>query len=755
MPRAPRLKAESSVSLAVAGWVLLHGLSCASNTTERYPDVGPEPFGLRERIVNTRCRLGGRAASLAPYDAERVFPLLPLEKPTQILHHPADPSRVLVLEQTGRIVQFEARADVSVAEPFLDLSARTECCGEQGLLGFAFHPRYAENRALFVYHTASNPRRGVLLRYQTQEGNPLAIDPSSETPLLEVPHPTHNHHGGAMYFDAEGRLLLSIGDGSGALDADNLAQRLDDLHGKLLRIDVDQEEGGRRYAIPPDNPFVGRVGARAEIYALGFRNPWRCDLDRVTGRLLCADVGEARLEEIDFVEPGRNYGWHFREGSTCVEEWGNCAEAFVPPIFEYSHEGGACAVVGGFTYRASAFPELDGGFLYGDFCTGRVSALFWDGERVVENRLVAATGLSLSGFGRDPAGEPYLLHHLGGIFRLRRAVAPDTSDELARTLSATGCFERSSSRRPAPGVIPFDVSSPLWSDGLHKRRFLVLPGVSTFGFREHGAWDVPDDTLLIKEFLLDFEEGNPASRRPIETRFLRKERGAWQGYSYRWNEEGTEAHLLDDTVTAEYVVTRAGTGEPSTFRHTFPSRTDCLRCHTDAARGTLGLSTPQMNRSQEYDGVLANQLRAMEHIGLFGDFLPKRPEALPRLPNPADARAPIEVRARAYLHANCAHCHLPGGPTAAEIDLREEVPLSDTRVCDVAPLRGDLGLSGAAIVRPGRPDESILLRRMAARGPEQMPPLATHLVDAAAVQLVREWILSLTKCPPAAPMQAR
>jgi uncharacterized repeat protein (TIGR03806 family) len=709
--------------------------------------AGDGGFGLTQRIPNTTCRFEGDPAGLPALTAERVFPGLTFTSPVFLTYPPDGTDRIFVVQQRGQIRVFPNRADVATTTTFLDISARVLCCGEEGLLGLAFHPRYSQNRYFYVYYSAASPRRSVISRFEARADDPNRADATTERILLEVPQPFSNHNGGWMGFGPDGYLYIGLGDGGSRDDPNNNGQSLSTLLGKILRIDVDREQSPTvRYSVPADNPFVGVSGARGEIWAYGLRNPWRCGFDRVTQDLWCADVGQDAWEEVDVIVRGGNYGWRRMEGEVCyIPAVADCNAdgSLLLPLTVYSHALG-CSVTGGYVYRGTRLPEIQGAYIYGDYCTGRVWAVRWDGMNVVEERLVAQAGLNISSFGEDRNGELYLVHHGGTLHRLQPSTA--TPGTFPTTLSATGCYANVAQRTPAASAIPYEVVSPLWSDGTEKRRFLFLPGTNNIGYTERGAWDLPDGTVLMKEFLLDMERGNPATRRALETRFLVRRGSAWEGYTYRWNDAETEGLLQGDATTQSYTVTEPG-GSTTTQVHYFPSRSDCLRCHTQAAGGPLGLQTAQMNRDHDYGGVIDNQLRAMEHIGLFGGALPAVPALLPRLPSPSDVAAPAEARARSYLHGNCANCHLPGGPTPSTLDLRFETSLAQTATCNAAPQHGDLGVAGALIVKPGAPSQSVLFLRMSARGTNQMPPLASTIPDPTGTSVVRDWILSLGACP--------
>jgi glucose/arabinose dehydrogenase len=314
--------------------------------------------------------------------------------------------RLFVLEQPGRIRIVEGGK--LVTKPFLDLTGRVLAGGEQGLLGLAFHAGYRTNGRFFVDYTRKPDGATVIAEYHVSSDPDVAL-PSGRT-VLVVPQPFPNHNGGMLAFGPDGRLYVGLGDGGSGGDPGNRAQNRNLLLGKVLRIGVD---GAKPYAIPPDNPFA-RGGGRGEIYALGFRNPWRFSFDRGTGLLYAGDVGQDRVEEVDIVRRGGNYGWRIMEGNLCFSPASGCDRTeLTPPIATYTHAGGRCAIVGGYVYRGRAVPGLAGTYVYGDLCSGEVF-----GRRDGRSAVLLDTGLSITSFGEDEAGELYVTDHAGGIRRL-------------------------------------------------------------------------------------------------------------------------------------------------------------------------------------------------------------------------------------------------------------------------------------------------------------------------------------------------
>lgn len=308
--------------------------------------------------------------------------------------------------------------------------------------------------------------------------------------------------------------------------------------------------------------------------------------------------------------------------------------------------------------------------------------------------------------------------------------APATPEEMPATLGATGCFDPNDLRSALPGLIPYDIIAPLWSDGATKHRYLALPDDETITIDTTGDLDFPIGTVLAKLFQLE-----PA---PVETRlFVRHADGAWAGYSYRFTEDGSDAQLVGPD--ADYRVVGGQEWQ-------FPSRQHCLDCHTEAAGFTLGLELAQLDRDYVYpSGRTANQLTTLTAIGLFAAGSPTN-DVSP-LPDPSDPGAALGDRARAYLHSNCANCHRPNGTREPNVtmDLRFTIALSETGACDVRPNRTDLGITDAKLLAPGDPALSTVSLRMHSLVPSlRMPPVASSVVDGPGTRLVDDWIRALS-----------
>jgi glucose/arabinose dehydrogenase len=343
-----------------------------------------------------------------------------LRSPTNITHAGDNSGRLFVAEQGGRIRI--VRSGVLIDAPFLDISDRVLFDGERGLLGLAFPPGFAYKNHFYVYYTSLSGDN-VLARYSVTADNADAGDAASETILLTLPHRIFaNHNGGQLAFGVlDGYLYIAVGDGGGGGDTLGNAQNLGSLLGKLLRIDV--ESGAIPYAVPPDNPFVHDPQARPEIWAYGLRNPWRFSFDRLNGNLYIADVGQGKYEEIEarwfYSSRGENHGWNRMEGAHCYPvDDGNCStDGLSLPDIEYDHSSGNCSITGGYVYRGGQYPLLQGTYLYGDYCSGRIWGATFDSAW--RTALLLQVGFLISTFGEDQDGNVYIAaHNTGEAFRI-------------------------------------------------------------------------------------------------------------------------------------------------------------------------------------------------------------------------------------------------------------------------------------------------------------------------------------------------
>ena len=385
---------------------------------EPSPTIASPPSPNESRVSPTLPPSTSPLLTDAPPLETLRLELLPTDRdfrePTNLVQ--TQSGRMLVTEQDGKIWAFDpAGPRVPAATELLDITDRVSSRrSEEGLLGLALDP--ADEQRLYVYYSAADPRRSVVSRFMLA-ADQSRVDPDSELVILEVEQPYANHNGGQIAFGPDGYLYIGLGDGGSAGDPLGSGQDTSTLLGSILRIDVSQAAPERRYAIPPDNPFAAG-GGRGEIWAYGLRNPWRFSFDRNTGELWAGDVGQNRWEEIDLIQRGGNYGWNRLEGNHCFGVRDCDPTGTVPPVWEYSLDGQPCSVIGGYVYRGSAIPWLQGAYVYGDFCSGEVFGLRYADGRVVEHQRLVDTRLRIMSFGEDDSGELYLLSQKSGMYRL-------------------------------------------------------------------------------------------------------------------------------------------------------------------------------------------------------------------------------------------------------------------------------------------------------------------------------------------------
>ena len=400
------------------------GLATLVAVLYRFLEIVPLPAG--------QPRVAGLAAEMcSPTDPGfaggiRIEPVAQgLAKPVHAAHANDGSGRLFVAEKAGRIRI--VKDGVLLPEPFLDIRDRvlSEDSGrtgdEQGLLGLAFHPGYAGNGRLFVNYTALEDGRTIVAEYRGGR-DPNSVDRTSGRVILEIGQWCRAHNGGHLQFGPDGYLYIGVGDGACQRDGGGIAQNLGSLRGKVLRLDVDT---GTPYGIPPGNPFVGREGVRPEIFAYGFRNPWRFSFDRCDGRLFLGDVGAEHWEEIDLISSGGNYGWPILEGTHCYPPNAVCdARGLVPPIAEYGHPGfdgdGGNGVVGGHVYRGRRLPQLAGHYLFADFFSTRVWSLTPSPSSPTAwmRRELLRLGFPVSSFGEGEDHELYLVGYHGAVYRM-------------------------------------------------------------------------------------------------------------------------------------------------------------------------------------------------------------------------------------------------------------------------------------------------------------------------------------------------
>ncbi|HZY84688.1 MAG TPA: PQQ-dependent sugar dehydrogenase, partial [Gemmataceae bacterium] len=720
------------------------------------PEGRDRPHGIKERVPWTTSRVSGSPDPPPPYRVERVFPKLTFKNPTLITSAPGT-DRLFVGEQAGKLYSFRPAPEPAKADLFLDLTTELKSWDTKGkvrgidaVYGLTFHPRFAQNRYCYVCYVLAAkdgsqlPEGTRVSRFRVTDADPPRCDPKSEQILLTWLAGGHN--GGCLKFGPDGCLYISTGDAANPNPPDALdtGQDVSDLLSSILRIDVDRADAGKKYAVPKDNPFVKTPGARPEIWAYGFRNPWKMSFDRQTGDLWVGDVGWELWEMVYRVKRGGNYGWSVMEGRQQVRPGAKRGPTpILPPTLDFPHTE-AASITGGFVYRGKRLKELAGSYVCGDWVTGRLWGTRFDGDRVVSHREIAQSPLHIVAFGEDNAGELYFMSYAdaGAVHRLvPNEAAKAATTKFPRRLSETGLFASVKDHMPAAGVVPFAVRAGQWADHATSERLVALPGRSTV--RVYDRWVpipggffsaqvyFPKDGVLARTFTLETERGNPRSRRRLETQVLHFDGSNWHGYSYRWNDAQTDADLVP-AAGADLTLTVADKEAPGGKRRQtwhFPGRAECMQCHNPWAGHALAFTPAQLDRDFDYGGTADNQLRALRHAGIItpvrapGNEGPPPPP--PPLADPYDRSAGLDERARSYLHVNCSHCHQFGAGGTALIDLRRDRSLKDTNALEARPVQGTFDIPGAQILTPGDPYRSVLYYRMAKLGRGRMPHIGS------------------------------
>lgn len=690
----------------------------------------------------TSSRVRGAPEPPKPFVAEQVFAGIELSNVLDMVAVPGLDQWVFV-QNEGRILVVANDLRTTQTEVALDMKASHPACDH--VYAVAFHPKFATNRQVFITYTNGDKLEdgSRLARFKVVQDRPLRIDPASEEILLTWLSGGHN--GAAIQFGPDGCLYLSTGDAEVPNPPDPRAtgQNLDDLLSCILRVDVDRHDEGRKYAIPPDNPFIATPGARPEIWAYGFRNPWKMSFDMRSGRLWCGDVGWQQWENVFLVTRGGNYGWSATEGNNVILPERRGRTPISPPIVTHGREE-AASVTGGYVYHGTRLPELQGAYIYGDYETGNIWALWHDGRHITRHEQIATAPLKIVTFGQGEDHELYFVHYgrPASVYRLARNPRAGEPSHFPRRLSETGLFSDVARQAPAPGVHRYGVRAAMWADGARGERFIALPSgavqtkltLNREGRPTSARFIWPADAVLAKTLSVELERGNPASVQRIETQMLHFDGDTWAAYSYRWNEDGTDADLVGVNGD-ERPLELTGGGFPGgrhRYNWRFHSRAECLRCHNMWNGFAI---SPQAQQLNETDA------RVLMSLGLLDQDHPRSSEA--RLVDPYDEQQSSDTRARSWLHANCAHCHRIHGGGSVPLTVNIEVPAGEMHALDERPMRGDFGMRDARVIMPGNPWRSVLLHRIATSGPEHMPVVGARDVDEAGLALLARWVESL------------
>lgn len=678
-------------------------------------------------------RLFGSPAPPAPYRVTPVFTQVNWKAPMYIAQAPDRDELLVVLqggeaERPSRIVSIHNQVDARETTTFVEMPGRM-------IYACAFHPDFAQNRFAYVFSNGPTPdpkRVNRISRFVVSRADPPTCDPASELAIIEWP--SAGHDGGDLLFGLDRMLYIATGDGTSDSDTNNTGQDLSDLLGAVLRIDVDHPAAGKNYSVPADNPFIGIGEARPEIWAYGLRNPWRMTIDPASGDIWVGNNGQDLWETAHLVHRGDNYGWSVYEGShPFYLQRRRGPTPVVAPTIEHSHADFR-SLTGGVVYRGRQLPELDGAYIYGDYSTGKIwGARHCEGQ-IAWARELADTSLQIAAFGVDRLGNLLVVDHGGGLYRLEPNPPSAPTAQFPTRLSETGLFVSTAEQAPAPGVVAYAVNAPAWTDGATARRWLALPDGCQITYSSSRGWSIDDGAVVAQTWEL--------GARRVETRILIKQQSEWAGYSYRWNAAQTDAELVPAAGADERIEGRIdGDAEQRAWR--FPSRTECMTCHSRAANYVLALTESQLNRDAEPEsGLTGNQLQALTGLGVFRGELPKPAVELARLENPYHSESSLEARVRSYLHVNCSSCHVAAGGGNAQMELEHLTPLESTRLIEQRPQHDTFGIDNAMLVAPGHPEHSVW-RGCRAVDAVKCPPLVSNQVDEQAVSLFQQWIVTL------------
>jgi putative heme-binding domain-containing protein len=703
-----------------------------------------------ERLPWTTSQVQGTPEPPSAYRIERAFPNLTFAAPLDFVRLPGT-KRSIVVEQRGRL--FTIPDDENCAQPDLLADLKTFDREVVECYGVACHPRFTENRQLFVwvnFDLHGKPTRDDatrIIRFHVSSEDPPHLEIESAQPIFSWLGGGHN--GVNLRFGPDGMLYISTGDAASPDPPDALGtgQNIGDLLSSVLRIDVDHADAGKPYAIPKDNPFVHQPGARGEVWAYGFRNPWRLSFDANSGALWVGDVGWELWEMIYRVERGGNYGWSITEGGRqdVRPDRPRGPTPILPPAWAHPHEE-AASITGGEVYHGKKFPELEGQFIYGDWQVGTFWSLRQKPDGTFENRELCRSTLLPGGFGTTADGELIVCDQGGGaLWRFARNPDAGTQTKFPRKLSATGIFRDVAKQIPAQGVYKYEVNLPRWADHAVGERWVAFPGTEQMtlakkelGVMPAGRWVFPRDAVLVKTYTIETTVGDASTRRRIETQLLHYDGQQWAAYSYRWNDAQTDAELIDargsESVLAINDPAAPGGVRQQTWRYF--SRAECLRCHNLWDNFAPGFSPVQLDCANP-DGR-EPQLNRLIRLGLAA---PPPQKSV----NPYAHEQSLEARARLYLHSNCSTCHRFGGGGSVPTFMNIETPIAEAKLLGTKPVQGDLGLTDARVIAPGDPARSALLYRMTTSGRGHMPYLGGKLVDDSGVLLLRDWIASMTR----------
>lgn len=751
-----RMKSHTALTLSLCSClVVCLGFSLLTSCTPGNDAARPTAQAETAAKPWTTSRVRGTSEPPLPYKLVEAFGGVSFYNPTFIVPMPGT-DRYLVGELCGRIYSIRKNAPNEEPELVIDLwedspdrppvprrgqpQARTDApLPSEQIYDLAFHPDFENNRQVFISYLFTR-RDGEktfpvwLGRFEFSSIDPPRIDRKSERRLVTTE--VSGHAAGCIRFGPDGYLYFSTADGVPPIPPDSLdvGQDITNLYSSILRLDVNREDGEKAYVVPLDNPFLNHKGARPEVWAYGFRNPWKMDFNHETGDLWVADVGWESWEMVHRVVPGGNYGWPVMEGRMPLRSDVTPGPTpIIPPVKDHPRTE-SHSVTGGVVYTGDRHKELRGWFVYGDYRTGRVWALDTRKSDEYAHRELADSTVRIVAFTQDDAGDIYALDHdfTGKIFRLEATPAPSITEAFPTRLSETGIFASTQKLEPATGVVPYDVTVQPWIDGARAERLVALPGgakIRTVDVHGKKVWQYPEGTVFVRTLI------DPETDRRIETQLLHHEDSQWRHYGYAWNDAQDDAELVGrDGVEHADVVGHAG----ADLHWRTVSRAECMSCHRPAEGHVLGFLPSQLDRIVSTDSGPKNQLALLKELGVIADAPPK----ITNLVDPHDVSQDLNERARSYLHVNCGNCHSRDGGSIAFFYLKKQLSLEECKSL-VKPSVGGFEMDDPRIIVPGAPARSALLFRMSKLGAGRMPYVGSQVVDSRGLSLMHDWLRSL------------
>lgn len=714
----------------------------------------PDAAAVGVRVPWAASRFRGTPDKPLPMSLVPAFSKLKFRDPMQVRWQ-ADLQRYFVLELKGRIFSFPDDESVQQADLAIDLPVEVttfdaaRSTGVKEAYSFVFDPDFSSNRFVYVCLILNGRSEGTLAdgsrisRFRLTDSDPPRLDARSELPILTWLSGGHN--GCDMAFDDTGCLLISTGDATAPSPPDGLqtGQDISDLLSSVLRIDVRGATAERPYRVPEDNPFTGLAGARPEVWAYGFRNPWRMSVDSETGAVHVGDVGWEKWELVHEVVRGGNYGWSVREGHELIQPRAAVGPTPILPPRAVLPHAEAASVTGGYVYRGKRLPELAGRYLFGDWISGQIWSLPPGTERYER----AASGqLRIIAIVPDSAGEPLVVSHQSDTSIYRLVANPEleaerrASLEFPQRLSESGLFARTDLHQWAAGVRPFRVSRAMWQDGAESQYALGLPDRSSLT-----VWQSPRPLESVAMFSsrLHYPAGAVLAKtvslkgRRVETQVLHFDGRQWRAYSYVWNDAQTDAELVPAAGMQLQIPVDGG----AAWR--IHSRTECLQCHNPWAETTLAFQPEQLHGAVTGDESEWQRLVRDGYVETrTGDGVTADPLSCVRRVVAGPEQGSVEYQARSWLHVNCAHCHQPNAGTGLSLSLRVWDSESDMHAWDKVPEKGSFGIEQPFLLYRGHPNRSVLLYRVGSLSVGRMPHIGSREVDVAGADLLVRWVRS-------------